>query len=558
MELSARRTTTAALLVLLAVTAAAGAAENRKRPNVLLIVADDLGYTDLGVLGGEIRTPNLDALARSGLLLTSFLVSPACSPTRAMLLSGADTHPAGLGTMTGRADDNQKGRPGYEGQLSSRVVSVASLLRGAGYHTYMAGKWHLGLEAAQGPHLLGFERSFALLPGGASHFADAAPITEKSPNPAPYREDGREVSLPAAFYSTAHFTDKLIESIRGGLADGQPFFAYAAYTSPHWPLQVPDAELDRYRGVYDEGYDALRSRRFAAARRLGIVPRETKDPARTPFARAWNQLQPEEKRRQARTMELYAAMVENLDHHVGRLVQFLKETRQYENTLVLFFSDNGAEGNPIDRLETNATWIPTRFDNRLENLGRVSSYAWLGPGWAQAATPFRLWKGFPTEGGVRVPAIVRFGPGGRHGSSNAVASVKDVAPTLLELAGVSHPAPTHEGRSIAPLEGRSLLRFLRGEAESVHGGDFTMGYELFGRRALRKGDWKIVWLYPPYGPGRFELYDLARDPTESNDLASAHPAKLDELVRAWDDYAAKNGVILPTRDMGYALEPTPP
>ncbi|HEY8234190.1 MAG TPA: sulfatase/phosphatase domain-containing protein, partial [Vicinamibacteria bacterium] len=229
-----------------------------------------------------------------------------------------------------------------------------------------------------------------------------------------------------------------------------------------------------------------------------------------------------------------------------------------EKTLVLFFSDNGAEGNPIDRVETNATWIPKRYDNRLENLGRVSSYAWLGPGWAQAATPFRLWKGFPTEGGVRVPAIVRFGPDGRRGSSNAVTSVKDVAPTLLELAGVSHPAPTHEGRSIAPLEGRSLVRFLRGEAEIVHGGDFTMGYELFGRRALRKGDWKIVWLYPPYGPGRFELYDLARDPTESNDLASAHPAKLDELVRAWDDYALKNGVILPTRDMGYALEPTPP
>jgi len=357
------------------------------------------------------------------------------------------------------------------------------------------------------------------------------------------RQDGELVEWPEGHYSTDLYTDRLIEFIDSGAGDGRPFFAYAAYTSPHWPLQVPDAELDRYRGDYDEGYDALRSRRFAAVRRLGIVPREAKDPTRTPFARAWNELSPEEKRRQARTMELYAAMVENLDHHVGRLVQFLKETRQYENTLILFFSDNGAEGNPIDR---------------LENLGRVSSYAWLGPGWAQAATPFRLWKGFPTEGGVRVPAIVRFGPDGRRGSSNAVTSVKDVAPTLLELAGVSHPAPTHEGRSIAPLEGRSLVRFLRGEAESVHGGDFTMGYELFGRRALRKGDWKIVWLYPPYGPGHFELYDLARDPTESNDLASAHPAKLDELVRAWDDYAAKNGVILPIRDMGYALEPTPP
>ena len=543
-------------VLLTAAATAVDAAPGASRPNLLLIVADDLGYTDLGVTGGEIRTPHLDALARSGLLLTSFLVSPACSPTRAMLLTGVDTHPAGLGTMAGEADANQKDQPGYEGSLSDRVVSVATLLKGVGYHTYVAGKWHLGMEDRLGPRARGFERSFVLLPGGASHFADAAPLTQGA-EPAPYREDGRAVTLPAGFYSTSHFTDKLIEYLRGGLADGRPFFAYAAYTSPHWPLQVPDAELERYRGVYDQGYDVLRARRFAHAQRLGIVPAGATEPGRTRFARAWQELVPDEKLRQARAMEIYAAMVENLDHHVGRLLQFLKDAGQYENTLVLFFSDNGAEGNPIDRLRTNAAWIPKRFDNSLGNLGRLNSYAWTGPGWSQAATPFRLWKGFPTEGGVRVPAIVRFGAGARRGVASVPVSVKDVVPTLLELAGARHPGATHEGRPVTPLEGRSLVPFLERESETVHGADFTMGFELFGRRALRQGDWKIVWLYPPYGPGRWELFDLARDPTESHDLAAAEPERLAGLIRAWDAYAARNKVVLPTRDMGYAIEPEP-
>jgi arylsulfatase len=359
------------------------------RPDVLLIVADDLGHSDLGVLGSEIRTPNLDALAREGLLLTSFLVSPACSPTRAMLLTGADAHAAGLGTMAGEAAENQKGRPGYEGRLSDGAVTIATRLSRAGYHTYLSGKWHLGTDEPQGPRAQGFERSFALLPGGASHFADAAPLVEGRDR-ASYVEDGRETTLPAGFYSSAHITDRLIEQIRGGLADGKPFFAFASYTAPHWPLQVPDADLDLYRGAYDEGWDVLRARRFEAMRKRGIVPRTSPDPPRTRFARAWSALSPDEKRREARKMEIYAAMVENLDRHVGRLLRFLKDAGRYERTLVLFFSDNGAEGNPIDRLRANAAWIPKRFDNSLENLGRPGSYAWLGPGWAQATTPFRL------------------------------------------------------------------------------------------------------------------------------------------------------------------------
>ena len=486
-------------LVVSFAAAATGSEARDGRPNVLVIVADDLGYTDLGFMGGEIRTPHLDALARSGLLLTNFLVSPACSPTRAMLLTGVDTHPAGLGTMKGAADTNQKGHPSYEGELSDRVLPITTLLRAAGYHTYVAGKWHLGKDEAQLPPHKGFERSFVLLPGAASHFADAAGATETS-DPAEYREDGREVALPASFYSTAYYTDKLIGQIRSGLADGRPFFAYAAYTSPHWPLQVPDAELDRYRGAYDEGYDTLRGRRFEAARRLGVVPADARIPERTPFARPWEALSPDDKRREARLMELYAAMVENLDHHVGRLLEFLKQSGHYDDTLILFFSDNGAEGNPIDRLATNTEWLGRRFDNGLA----TSAASTRTPGPARAGPRRRRRSACGRPSPPRAACACRRSCAMAHAdvaaASISVVSIKDVAPTVLALAGMKHPGTSSEGRPIASLEGRSMLPLVTGTAQAVHGPDFTMGWELFGRRALRMGRHKILWLSSPTGP----------------------------------------------------------
>ena len=229
------------------------------RPNFLVILADDLGYSDLSLLGSEIRTPNIDALAAEGVILTNYHVSPSCSPTRAMLLSGTDAHHAGLGTMAGDADENQDGHPGYEGYLSNRVVTVSNLLRDAGYHTYMAGKWHLGVTPELSPERRGFEKAFATIAGGSSHFGDASPLIEGYP--AVYRENGADVSIPEDFYSSDYYTDKLIEYLEDGSEDGHPFFAYAAYTAPHWPLQAPDDYIDRYRGVYDDGYDALRAKR---------------------------------------------------------------------------------------------------------------------------------------------------------------------------------------------------------------------------------------------------------------------------------------------------------
>jgi arylsulfatase len=240
-------------------------------------------------------------------------------------------------------------------------------------------------------------------------------------------------------------------------------------------------------------------------------------------------------------------------------LDFLEETGQGRNTFIMFFSDNGPEGNPIQNLEDNAQWIPRRFDNRYENMGRVDSYVFYGPGWAQAtAAPFRLFKAFPTEGGIRVPAIVTYPRRvGRSALDDTFVSVKDVAPTLLDLAGVSHPGPYYDGRQVLPMQGESMLPFLKGEATSVHGGDYVMGWELFGRRALRKGDWKLMWLPEPYGPSEWALYHLAEDPGESNDLSESEPEKLLELLALWEDYVTENGVILPIRSVGYADERWP-
>jgi len=513
------------------------------RPNVLVIVADDLGYLDLSLFGSEIRTPHIDRLARSGMLLTNFLVAPACSPTRAMLLSGATAHGAGLGTMSGEHDDNQKGKPGYEGYLSPRVTTIATRLKNAGYATCMAGKWHLGMKSEQGPKARGFQRSFALLPGGASHFDDAFRLVEH-PEAAPYRRDGVAVSVPKGFFSTDAFTDALIEQTGEAAADGKPFFAYAAYPAPHWPLHAPDRWIDRYRGVYDDGWDDLFQRRLGQGRSHGVVPPGSSAPSPYRFGTRWADRTPAQRRHDARTMEVYAAMVEHLDHGIGRLLAALEARGQLENTLVLFFTDNGPEGNPVGRLAGIDEWVARAFDNRPENIGRRGSYTWLRPEWARASVaPFRLFKSFPTQGGVRVPAIASWPgriPAGAR--SDAVATVRDIAPTVLGLSGVTEtPGPFWE--------------HLTGATDRVHDQQHTVVWELFGRRAVQRGPWKALWLWPPYGAGSWRLHDLRTDPAERHDVAADHPRRLNELLNAWKEYVEEHGVVLPTRDTGYALEP---
>jgi arylsulfatase len=521
------------------------------RPNILLIVVDDMGYSDLGAFGGEIRTPNIDGLARSGVRFTEFYVGQSCSPTRSMLMSGNDHHVAGLGNMAEAMLPNQVGQPGYEGYLNDRVVSVASLLHDAGYHTYMAGKWHLGEEPERDPFERGFEQSFTLLQGGASHFDDEWMMyVDYTPT---YRENGVRVHVPTGFYSTEtgfysteFYADKVIEYI-DGQQDDRPFFAYLSFAAVHDPLHLPDDWLDKYAGEYGMGYEALRQQRLARQKELGLVPAETRLTPRLPMAPAWADLTPEQQRRQARRMEIYAAMVENVDFHVGRVLSHLRDTGRYENTLVVFFSDNGANGAEMHQYPgTDEGWVERNSDNRFENWGRPFSRIAQGAGWAQASsTPFRLFKGFIAEGGIRSPLIVA-GPGvtGSDEIVPAFTHVMDLAPTFLTIAGAEYPSH-YGGKDVLPMRGKSLVPLLAGRSSAIRGDDEPVGWEFLGWRALRMGRWKATWIDVPFGVSDWELFDLAVDPGEAQDLADRRPEILQRLVAAWEAYADDVGVVLP-------------
>jgi arylsulfatase len=529
----------------------ARAAEPAKKPNILLIVADDMGYSDVGALGGEIEPPNIDALAKRGLSATNFYVAPTCSPTRSMLLTGTDHHVAGFGVMHEYTGPQQKGKPGYEGHLNQRVTSIATLLRDSGYHTYMAGKWHLGEEKGQWPADQGFERDFTLMQGGGSHWSDMGYPNPQHPN-LTFTLNGKLLDkLPDDHFSTAAFSDFITQSIDENKADGKPFFAYLSYQAVHSPFALPDDWIDKYKGRYDQGYDALRAERLARMKAMGLVGADVSLAPRMPNVPAWDSLTPEQKKISARKMEVYAAMVANMDHHIGRVLGHLKANGQLDNTLVLFFSDNGAE--PVELLELAASvdpamkvWLEKNWDTRPENCGRKMSVCDYGAAWAQVgSTPFNYFKHYTAEGGIRSPLIAA-GPGvvSDGQTTRAVLHVTDVVPTLLELAGVGHPSQRGAGDQ-APLTGQSMQPVLAGKATDIRSADDWIGWELFGNRALRQGDWKALSLLKAAGgTGEWQLYNLKDDPTESRDLASSQPAKLADLTRLWDRYASQNGVIL--------------
>ncbi|MDD0996791.1 arylsulfatase [Pseudomonas sp. TNT2022 ID1044] len=525
----------------LAMAASAGSTP----PNILLIVADDLGYSDLGSYGGDISTPTLDQLAKEGLQFTHMYAAPTCSITRSMLMSGTDNHLAGLGTMAEALQPFQRGKPGYEGYLNQRSYSIAELLKQGGYSTLMVGKWHLGLEADQGPDQRGFQQSFTLLEGGAPHFKpsslDPAKIEQVH-----YRENGKAVELPEDFYSSDFYTDKLISYLQNSKKDGKPFFAYAAFTSPHWPLQAPKAYLDKYKGRFDQGYDSVRLARIERMKSLGLMASDAQ-PAKplpvNPKLPGWEQLSPEQQRVEARKMEIYAAMVDNLDHNIGRLVDYLRQSGQYDNTLIVFMSDNGAAG------ENHARFYPpgARTDNRYANLGQKGSQIDYGLRWAEvSAAPFHLFKGTTAEGGISVPAIVHLPRAlRRQGVERGVARVDDLAPTFLELAGIALPTAVDKH----PITGKSMLPMLAGKG-SPHATDSLAG-ELFGNAYYREGNLKLLGMRPQAGfgdnaqPLQWQLFDVAQDRGETTDLAAAQPQTVQRLKAAWLKYAQQVGVVFP-------------
>ena len=526
-------------LIMTFLTTTVMAAEDN-RPNILLIVADDLGYSDVGAFGSEIQTPNIDSLAKHGVKLTNFHGAPTCSPTRSMLLSGIDSHQVGLGNMAELIQPEQKGKPGYEGYLNESVATLPEVLSSNGYNTYMVGKWHLGRTEDKSPAGRGFDKSFALMQGGASHHDDQRAIIAKDPK-ALYRDNGKSVDLPKGFYSTDNYTDLIIKYIDEDMAEKKPFFAYVAYTAPHWPLHAPDAYIKKYKGRYDEGYEKIRSTRLKLMKEMGIIDPLVSVNAPLSQLPHWNELTDEQRKIEARRMEVYAAMVDNMDHNIGRLLAWLKEEGELDNTVIMFMSDNGADGNSPEVLPGNKAWFASDYDNSFDNMGRKNSYIWYGAQWGQVgATPFPLYKGFTSQGGIVIPAIINYPQKFPQGSVNhSLLTVKDIMPTFLELANITPPKSPYNGRKILSMQGRSISPALNGEKTKER----VIGWELFGRSAIRKGDWKIRLLEQPYGSGKWALFNLKDDPTEITDLAVKQPGKLAELLKDWEEYVTINGVI---------------
>ena len=526
-----------------------------KRPNIVIILGDDMGFSDMGMFGSEIRTPNLDGLAQHGVRFTNFYTCASCSPTRSVLLSGVDTHRNGLGNMNEWTAPNQEGVPGYEGDLNDQVVAFPQLLKDAGYHTYMVGKWHLGKSPDKIPAARGFERDFTMLDGMGSYW-DMTNFTALTPNSL-YTEDGRYLTkLPKKYYATKTYTDKLIEFIGANHGDGKPFFAYVSHQAPHDPYHLPKDWRDRHVGEYDVGWDVIRKQRLQREIELGIIPDSTKLAERLWFVPDYSLLAPATRALFGRKMELYAGMMENMDYHIGRLIEYLKEIGEYENTVFIVFGDNGAEGTDLGKMISGTPgtrdflFFASKWSQTDPNAwGDPGSYVGYGPGWAQVSmTPFSQYKGWLGEGGIHSALIVS-GPVVKlqKGSiNNGLMFVADIMPTLLEIAGASYPSK-YNGIDLPPLIGKSWMNVLDGKAESPRTPQDYLAWELFGNRAVLKGEWKLRWEFKSFGKSDWELYNLSTDPAEFHDVAAQNPEKVKELVALWDDYVKKNNVILPSR-----------
>ncbi|MBN7814627.1 arylsulfatase [Algoriphagus pacificus] len=516
------------------------------RPNILLIVADDLGYADIGAFGGDIATPNLDALAASGIRFSRFHTAPVCAVTRAMLLSGNDNHVAGMGSQ-----DLVTDVAGYEGHLSDRIVPFPILLQQSGYFTFMAGKWHLGLRPEDNPAKKGFDRSFVTLEGGANHFSNRL-LFPDSPeltygHKSLYSEDGEKSDWPEGAYSTDYYTEKLISYIDANLESGKPFFGFAAYTSPHWPLQVPENYWKKYQGKFDEGYEILREKRFESLKKSGLIPQDAILPATHPSIKPWESLSPEEKAKEARKMELYAGMVENLDENIGKILDHLKSKGEYDNTLIVFMSDNGAAGNDFYYSSFFGPYIQEHYTDAFEEMGTEKSFISYGPQWAEAGSaPFRYFKGYTTEGGINTPMIIA-GPGVENKGeiNHSFLTLMDFAPTFYELANVQYPNEWN-GKVVKPLLGESILPLLSGKSDSVHDSTYVFGLEHRGYSMIRKGDWKIVNIDRPFLLENFQLLNLKTDLAEQIDLKEIHPEKYQEMLREWESFSKEVGVVYPT------------
>lgn len=536
------RVTAACLLAhasLATATEPLAAATVSEKPNFVLLLIDDGGFTDLGAYGGEARTPNIDALASQGAMFTNYHTSPLCSPSRAMLLTGIDNHRTGFATIPETLPASQSGQPGYTMGLEAGVQTVATRLKQEGYRSYMTGKWHLGHGVGNLPDAHGFDRSFALDASGADNYAQKPYMPYYTS--ADWFENGQPARLPDDFYSSAFLVDKMIDYIERDQADAKPFFAYVAFQAVHIPVQVPREFSARYAGVYDQGWEATRLKRWQQAKNRGLIPQDAALAPAHENLRSWASLEADERAMYAKSMAVHAGMLEAMDLHIGRLVAYLKARGLYENTIFLLTSDNGPE--PSDPIAQTgySTWMAQNgYDHKLETLGEKGSIAFIGAEWANAtSSPGNLFKFHASEGGIRVPLIAS-GPGITAGQRIASKSfVTDVTPTVFDYAGLA----VERWSGPVPVTGKSLKAVLAGAASETYPADAAVGIEVGGNAALFKGDYKITRNTLPWGDAEWRLYNLAVDPGETKDLKAEAPALFQQMLADYDAYAKANGVL---------------
>ncbi|MFN3912425.1 arylsulfatase [Hyphomonas sp.] len=506
-------------------------------PNFVVLLIDDAAFMDLGVYGGEARTPNIDALAAAGSMFTRYYTSPLCSPSRAMLLTGMDNHLTGVSTIPEVLPKEHEGKPGYTMRLEPGVATLAERLKSLGYRTLMSGKWHLGSGEGDLPSSHGFDRSFALDASGADNWEDKSYMPYYAD--APWYEDGAPAKLPDDFYSSKFIVDQMITYLDEG-ADEAPVFAYLAFQAVHIPVQAPAEFTANYDGVYDAGWDEVRRARWERAKAQGFIPEGAALAPIVAPLRPWTSLTPDEQKLYAARMEVNAGMIEAMDFHIGRLVEHLKASGRYDNTVFVITSDNGPEPTRGDDDRRLKLWMDMNgYHLGPERMGEQGSWGFIGPEWAMAAaSPHDKFKFLGSEGGIRVPFILA-GAGLAEGARiDARAHVADIAPTLLALAG----GPS-ELAGAKPMTGRSLLPLLRGEVDAVYAPGEAIVIEVSGNAAVIRGDHKLTRNQKPHGDGVWRLYDLSKDPGETEDLSAALPDLRTQLLNEYVAYGERVGVL---------------
>ncbi len=504
-------------------------AKGEERPNIILIMADDMGYSDLGCYGGEISTPSLDKLAEGGIRFSQFYNTARCCPTRASLMTGLFPHQTGVGQMTNSPKSEQYkswGTEGYIGYLNQKCLTLAEVLKGAGYHTYMTGKWHLGYhDKARWPLQRGFEKFYGSIAGATSYFRPSGQ------RPVTLMNDHLPPPDSTSYYTTDAFTDYAIRFI-DEQKDDRPFFLYLAYTAPHWPLHAKEEDIARFTGRYTHGWDEVRKERFRRQLEMGLFGVSAKLSERDRRVRPWQEVGEEQKILSDYRMAVYAAQVYCMDYNIGKLVEKLKKEGKYENTLILFLSDNGACAEMYHEFGSK----PQSWINKANYSGAVS----YGIGWANVSnTPFYEYKVRVNEGGIATPLIMHW-PAGLKADKGSInhqrAYLIDIAPTLYELARADYP----QTRAVHALEGNSLVPAMVGKKIDEHP---YMYWEHQNNCAIRKGDWKAV---KKLGDKKWQLYNLKNDRIESDNRAGEHSALVKELDEKWQ-YWAQEKKVLPKR-----------